>query len=101
MLEREIEILDALLTVTDVEVGKKLDRAIVKVSVMPSEKAAEAMKILARRAGEFQFKVMREINIKPMPKIVFELDRGSENAAQVEKALLELEDDNGERGTKD
>lgn len=84
-----MEIPGALLTVTEVEVDRKLDQALVKISVMPSDKANQALKELARRAGEFQFKVMREINIKPMPKIVFEIDRGPEKAAIIEKRLLE------------
>jgi len=94
MIAREIEVTGALITVTDVEVGKKLEQARVLVSVLPSEKRAEALKELGRRTGELQFKLNRLLNIKPMPKIYFEIDYGVENAAKVEKLLLE--DNNGE-----
>ncbi len=89
LILREVETPGALVTVTDVDVDRKLERAIVRVSVLPSELAPAALKVLARSAGELQFKLLREMNIKPMPRIQFELDRGPENAANVEKALLQ------------
>lgn len=85
---KEIEAPDALLTITEVEVSKKLDTAKVKVSVLPSEKSAEVFKILSKACRELQRILMKKINIKPMPKIKFEIDRGPENAAAVEKQLL-------------
>ncbi len=88
LILREIEIPGALLTITEVEVSKKLEHARVRVSVLPSEKAPEALRELTRRAGELQFMLSREMNIKPMPRIAFEIDHGLENAAKVEKALL-------------
>jgi ribosome-binding factor A len=64
------------------------------VSVIPSSKEAEVMREFGRRAGEMQFKLNRLLNIRPMPRISFEIDHGPENAAKVEKMLLE--DDNKE-----
>src|SRR5690242_18323153 len=88
ILEREVEFGGALVTITGVEVDKKLDHAKVLVSVIPSENASKAMIQLEHTAGHLQHLLMKKINIKPMPRIVFELDRGPENAANVEKALL-------------
>ncbi|HEY4475329.1 MAG TPA: ribosome-binding factor A [Candidatus Paceibacterota bacterium] len=88
LLIKEIETPGALITITAVEVQRKMERAVVKFSVIPSEKAPEVLKILGKAAGRLQFMLSRKLNIKPMPKIVFEIDRGPENAAQVEKALL-------------
>jgi ribosome-binding factor A len=89
ILEREVEVPAALITITEVVVEKKLDYAKVRVSVFPSEKASQAMRELGRRVGELQFTLARQLNIRPMPRISFLLDRGPENAAKVEKALLE------------
>lgn len=86
---KEVEVAGVLITLTEVEVDKKLERATVKFSVLPSERAPEVLKILGKRAPELQFKLMKEINIKPMPRIVFEIDRGPEKAAEIEKKLLE------------
>jgi ribosome-binding factor A len=88
ILLKEVEVQDVLLTLTEVEVDKKLDQAKVKVSVLPSEKAPIVFKELTRRAGELQHLLNRKLNIKPMPRILFVIDRGPEMAARVEKALL-------------
>lgn len=88
MIARELEFPGALVTVTEIEVNKKLDVAHVRVSVLPSNKAAEVLKILQTAAGELHYKLVRKLNIKPMPHLEFVIDHGPENAARVEKALL-------------
>jgi ribosome-binding factor A len=94
LLIREIEIPDALITVTGIQTSKKLDRATAYISVIPSEKSENVLKILSRQAPRLQNLLLRKINIKPMPRIIFEIDAGAENAARVEKILLDT--DNGE-----
>lgn len=89
MIAREAEFPGALVTITDVEVTAKLDHAKIKVSVIPAARAEGAVKELDRHAGHFQHALLKKINIKPMPRIVFEIDHGYENAAKVEKDLME------------
>jgi ribosome-binding factor A len=90
LILREVDIpVGALATITEVEVDKKLEHAKVKVSVLPSERADAVMHALDRNAGKLQHLLTEKINIKPMPRIAFALDRGYENAAQVEKRLME------------
>jgi ribosome-binding factor A len=88
MLVREIEVPDTLITITEVEIDKKLDHAKVKVSIIPASAVAEALATLEKKAGYLQHLLLKKINIKPMPRISFALDRGPENAADVEKVLL-------------
>lgn len=78
-----------LLTITSVEVSKDLEHANIKVSVYPSEQAEKLFKILQKKQGELQFILSRKLNIRPMPRILFQLDFGMEKAARVEKKLLE------------
>lgn len=47
------------------------------------------MKILEKNRGYLQHLLIKKINIKPMPKIVFKIDRGIEAASKVEKILIE------------
>lgn len=88
LLLKEVEF-PALVTITSVEVQKKLDIARVRLSVVPSSFNKEALAIVERSQGELQHLLMKKLNIKPMPKIMFEIDRGSENAANIEKILLD------------
>lgn len=86
---REIEIPGALVTITDVEVLKDLSRAVVKVSVYPTEKSKEVLTELDKNRAKFQRLLLRKMNIRPMPIIAFQIDYGQEKAAIVEKRLLE------------
>ena len=86
MIMREVE-LPALATITEVEIDKKLDGARVKLSIIPSEQSENVLAILKASAGHLQYLLLRKINIKPMPRIFFEVDHGLENAALVEKIL--------------
>ena len=88
ILLREMEFEGALVTVTEAEAGKNMDTALVRVSVLPSEKSAEVLRVLSGRRNYLQNLLADKIILRPMPKIIFEIDRGLERAAEVEKLLL-------------
>ena len=89
IITREIEFDGALVTIMSVEADRKLEHAEIRVSVVPAAKAAAAMKTLERDAGKLQHLLMKKINIKPMPRISFAFDHGTENASRVEKVFLD------------
>lgn len=89
IVNREIDPRGALITITEVVVDGKLERAIVNVSVIPSSAGEERMKELHALQGRFQHLLMKKVQIRPFPRIEFKLDRGIEDAARVEKLLLE------------
>ncbi len=89
LIVRELEFGGALVTLTDVEVNKKMEYAKVGVTVFPSSSADEVIAELKKQQGELQYKLLRILNIRPMPRIDFFIDHGPENAARIEKALLE------------
>lgn len=97
LLIRELEFGGAVVTITEVEVQKKLDIATVYVSVFPSEKAPEIMRVLGEATPRLQHLLLRKMNIKPMPQIEFRHDIGPERAAAIEKALLKGHNDQGTR----
>lgn len=78
MICRTLEFPDCLVTITGVEVGSKLEQAIVNFSVIPSGKINETLETLNRNRNHLQYLLLREMNIKPMPRIVFKMDRGIE-----------------------
>lgn len=85
---REIEFPEALVTITGVDVDKKLETAVVRLGVLPPSSSGEVIKTVEGARGRLQRLLTKKINIKPMPRIRFEIDRGPENAAAVEKLLL-------------
>ena len=91
LILKELEFPGALVTVTGVDIQKDLDYAIINVSVIPNENEAEVLKVLDKSRKHLQHLLLRKINIKPMPEIRFKIDIGLERAAEVEKALLEIE----------
>jgi ribosome-binding factor A len=91
---KELEFENALPTITKVDLGDNLETAEVKVSVIPSSQNKPVLEKLNRARDRLQWLLMKKINIKPMPKIRFEIDRGPENAARVEKIILENVENN-------
>jgi ribosome-binding factor A len=87
VIVREFEFPGALVTITEVEVDKKLEHARVLVSVLPASEADAALAALVKRVGHLQHILNVKMNIRPMPRISFALDHGPENAARVEKHL--------------
>lgn len=75
IIMRELEFNGALATIMSVEVSRDLNSAIIKLGVLPSEKAAEVLMTLSRNEAKLQYLLLKKINIKPMPRIVFEIEK--------------------------
>lgn len=90
IIAREIEFpLGVLVTLTNVIVTDDMEHATVRVSVLPADREKHAMKVLLEFRAHLQHVLNKKMNIRPMPQISFELDHGLENAAIVEKKLLD------------
>lgn len=89
MLREELEFKDMLVTVTGVESDGDLDEAKVKISVLPSNRAEDALNIARPFARHFHGMLVRKLNLRPIPRLRFEIDHGPEKAAEVEKVFLE------------
>jgi ribosome-binding factor A len=89
IIVREIEIPNTIITITRVEVAEDLDRIKIGISTIPSEKTAEALKTLTHQKKHFAHLLLKKTRLRTIPELVFEIDHGSENAAVVEKRLLD------------
>ncbi|MBI3589051.1 MAG: ribosome-binding factor A [Candidatus Liptonbacteria bacterium] len=89
IIERELEFPGAIVTITSVEFSDKLEHANIGFSVFPSEKATESLKTLNENKFELRKLLGKKVLMKTMPQIDFKIDHGPENAAIVEKLLLE------------
>ena len=74
LILREVEFSGAVVTIVDIEVSEDLDKALVKIAVFPNNKGPDALVALENHRRKLQFLLMRKMNIKPMPKLVFKLD---------------------------
>lgn len=86
---KELEFSGAIFTITEVEVDKDLENAEVYFSVLPADQSERVLKILNKFRSRLHYLLMKKINIKPMPYIIFKIDYGPEKAAEIEKILLE------------
>jgi ribosome-binding factor A len=78
-------------TVTGVEVTNDLSLARVRVSVMGEEaERVQALAGLESAAGFLRSRVGKALSTRVVPEIRFELDRGLEHAARIERILGEL-----------
>ncbi|TSC81789.1 MAG: ribosome-binding factor A [Parcubacteria group bacterium Gr01-1014_20] len=89
IIERELEFPGAIVTITSVQFSDKLEHANIGFSVFPSEKAEESLETLNENKFELRRTLAKKVTMKTMPQIDFKIDHGSENAAVVEKLLID------------
>ncbi|MEK7180786.1 MAG: ribosome-binding factor A [Patescibacteria group bacterium] len=89
IIAKELEFDGAIPTITSVEFSDKLEHANIGFSVFPSEKAEEVLKVINENKFELRKLLGKKVMIRIMPQLDFKIDHGTENAAKVEKLLLE------------
>ncbi len=71
---KEFEFENALVTITKVEVSSDLLQAKIKLGIIPKEKELEIYRAVDKRGKELQYKIFKKINIRQIPKFIFEID---------------------------
>ena len=90
ILLRELDLeAGTFLTINEVIVSSDLQQASIKVSIFPSEKAEKILKILQKEQNFLRHCLLKKINIRFIPKLVFKLDKSAEQAANLEKIFLD------------
>lgn len=85
-------------TVTAVRISPDLQHGRVFVSVLGSEEEqAETMAGLASASPYLRGELGRQMRMKYLPELVFELDKGPEEAERLESLFRQLHKQNGER----
>lgn len=75
LLIREFDFDGALVTIKTVAVDSDLKTASVKLSVIPFEKELATYIMVDSRKKELQRKLLRKLNIRPLPQLKFEIER--------------------------
>ena len=94
IITRDLEFDGALTTVTKVEVSDDLFNAIIGISVIPSSKSKETLKILSENKGRLKHSLLKKLKIRVVPQLNFDIDRGPEKSAQIEKIIIETNNKN-------
>jgi ribosome-binding factor A len=79
-------------TVTGVRVSPDLEHAWVRVSVMgPDEERERTLAGLDSAAGFMRAQLAKQLRLRLVPELRFELDRGLEHGARIDRVLKELD----------
>ncbi|HJN62400.1 MAG TPA: 30S ribosome-binding factor RbfA [Candidatus Parcubacteria bacterium] len=76
-----------LITITRVETSVDLSRAKVYISTMPEDTVKKVLKILNNQVYDFQQKINKRLNMRPVPQIKFLEEKKTREAGIIEELL--------------
>ncbi|MSU56347.1 MAG: ribosome-binding factor A [Candidatus Taylorbacteria bacterium] len=75
----------SLITVTNVHLAPKGDKATILITVFPDEKEKDALAFAARQGGKLRDFIGQRISLQHLPYISFALDVGEKNRQKIEE----------------
>jgi len=82
---------DVMVTISKVETRPNLKGATVWLYVYPLEKGEETLEKIQGQMYDLQGALNRELDMRPLPRLVLRLDHGAEYAESIEKKLASLD----------
>jgi ribosome-binding factor A len=79
-----------LVTVTKVDTSRTLEHTKVWISIYPDDKAEEILEQMNKQIYDIQQIVNKRLHMKPVPKIIFKLDKGGHALEEVEEIAKKL-----------
>ena len=79
----------SLITVTSCTVSPDLKRATIFITVLPDEKEHNALDFAKRKRGEMRTYFKKNIQIKIIPFVDIQIDRGEKNRQKIDELLRE------------
>ena len=76
---------DPLITVTNVAISPDYKRATVSFTTIPDSKEEDALIFLKRKGGEFRSYIKEKSNLKFIPHVDFEIDRGERHRQHIDE----------------
>ena len=77
----------AVVTITRVDASPNLQQAKVYISVIPEEQKKEVLLLLGKNIFAIQQGLNKRLHMRPVPKIIWMEDKGSEGVGRVEEIL--------------
>lgn len=90
LIRREYDF-DSLVTVISVKTSGNGQDCTIGVTVFPFEKSEIVLKEIEKRIYEIQKRLNRGLNMRPVPKIRFKIDKSEEKGSGILKIIKEVE----------
>ncbi len=101
IIEREIEISDALITIAYVDCSHDLASAKVGFSVLPDNKLGTTFDKLKKNSGNIAKILNKEIKLRKIPKLNWVFDSTEKNASELDKVFEKIEKGEAVENEKD
>ena len=79
----------SLVTVTDCNVSSDLKRGTLFITVLPTSKETEALEFTKRKRSELREFIKKNMEIKTIPFLDIEIDKGEKNRQKIDELLRE------------
>lgn len=79
----------SLITVTSVDVSPDLKNAKILISVLPESKEKAALDFCKRKRSEIKNEIKKKMNLRAIPFVDIEIDKGEKNRQKIHDLLLE------------
>ncbi len=93
LILKEIDFGGTLVTITEVETAADLSRSKIKISVLPTEKTEQVLRILKKNIFQLQQTLNKKLTMRIVPKIIFEIDQAEVKAQRIEEILGQMKKD--------
>lgn len=84
---------DILVTITRADTSKDLGQTKIYLSVLPTEKSNQVLKKLEKEVFNLQKILNKRLDMRPVPKIRFEIDQSIKHAERIEELLKEIKNE--------
>jgi ribosome-binding factor A len=79
----------SLITVMSVDVSPDLKNAKILISVLPESKEKAALDFCKRKRSEIKNEIKKKMNLRSIPFVDIEIDKGEKNRQKIHDLLLE------------
>ncbi len=96
VINREVGLPNALITVTYVECSEDLKQARIGVSVLPDNLAGTALRKLRSESGQIVGLLRQRVKLRRLPKFVWEFDATEREASKIERLIAGIDEEDNE-----
>ncbi|MAF20873.1 MAG: ribosome-binding factor A [Parcubacteria group bacterium] len=87
LLLKEIDFDGILVTIISVDTAPNLSQAKIKITTIPTQRSERALRFINKDIYQIQQQLNKRLNLKFVPKLIFEIDKLEEKAQRIEKIL--------------